>query len=280
MGAMEKASPLPRAQGLERAAGSGALEGGRRHPPSPRAYEDKPGAEKRQGGLGGRLDPDGNFAPSTLRVHKAGQRAGRLERAIRAFGLEVMGCRGCLMLTLTFREGSREQAAGALRRFVHAFKKRYGRFKMFWWAELQRRGVVHYHVLVVDAPFIPDRALVSLWPHGYVAARWFDGTRGLSYAMGYAKKVRKAFQRDYATFSVLYKGFRVYSHTRLTDTVARAFRLPAWLREWVWEFGELPRRVPGGWEFPASGRVVTSPWRFDGAEGEWVWLRWVGSIVV
>jgi len=285
MGAMEKESPASTLGGVGRADSDAHAHAGRvvARRQGACVYEDTPGAEKRQGGpggSGGRLDPNGNFVPGFLVVHKAGQRVGRMERAIRAFSVEVMGCRGALMLTLTFRDGSREQALGAIRRFLKAFRKVYGRFKVFWWAELQRRGAVHYHVLVVDAPFIPDRGLASLWPHGYVAARWFDGHRGFSYALKYARKLRKAYQQDYVLFSVLYKGFRVYSHTRLTDTVARAFKLPAWLREWVWHFGELPRRVPGGWEFPSSGQVVTTPWRFDGADGEFVWLRWVGSVVL
>jgi len=303
MGAIEKASPASTLGGSAGLAGAIGKGGAALSPsPSPCAYEDTPspcigqGDRERErgtgtpppGGPGGGpvdLTDDANIAESPssprLRISRVEERANRMARAVRAFSLEVMRCRGVLMITLTFAgDPDREAASGAVRDFVDRFKKKVGNYKCFWWPELQRRGAIHYHVLVVDCPFLDPDRVSALWGRGFVKLRWFDGHRGFSYALKYARKLRKAYQQDYALFSVLYKGFKAYSHSRLTDTVARAFKLPAWLRSWVWRFGELPRRVPGGWEFPSSGRVVTSPWRFDGVDGEFVVLRWVGSVVV
>jgi len=231
------------------------------------------------------LTDDAYFAespsPPSLKIPRVGERANRLMRAVRAFSLEVMGCRGALMVTLTFAgEVDRDSAAGAIRDFIDRFRKAIGDYRYLWWAELQKRGAVHYHVAFIDCPFLDANRVAELWGRGFVKLRWFDGHRGFSYALKYAHKLRKAYQQDYALFSVLYKGFRVYSHSRLTDTVARAFKLPAWLRAWVWEFGELPRRVISrGWLFPSAGRVVTSPWKVEWVDREWIRLKWVGSVV-
>jgi len=290
MGAIEKASPASPPQAAGRALSpEGAPYLTPRvclvaDPTPGGVYEHTPGWGNGQGG--GPVDSTGvaNIAegPSpTLRISRAEERANRLARAVRAFSLEVMRCRGVLMITLTFAgQPDRDTASGAIREFIDRFKKKVGNYKCFWWPELQRRGAIHYHLLVVDCPFLEPERVAELWGRGFVKLRWFDGHRGFSYALKYARKLRKAYQQDYALFSVLYKGFKAYSHSRLRDVVARAFKLPAWLREWVWRFGEIPRRIPGGWEFPTSGRVVTSPWRFDGVDGDCVVLRWVGSVVI
>jgi len=298
MGAIEKASPASAPQVAGRASGWGA--GGWPSPSPLRVSKDTPSPSVGQGGdrgtgtppggLGGGpvdLNSNANIAESSssrpllLRVSRVGERARRLAKAVRAFALEHMRCRGALVITLTFAgDADRDTAEGAIRDFIDRFKKAIGDYGYLWWAELQKRGAIHYHVAFVDCPFLDANRVAELWGRGFVKLRWFDGHRGFSYALKYARKLRKAYQQDYALFSVLYKGFKVYSHSRLTDTVARAFKLPAWLRAWVWRFGEIPRRVPGGWKFPTSGRVVTSPWKFEGVEGEWVLLQWVGSVVV
>jgi len=300
MGAIEKASPASAPQVAGRASGWGA--GGWPSPSPLRVHEHTPGTGTGQGGGGdlrgtgtppaggpgdGPVDSndDAYFAespsPPVLMVSRVGERARRMATALRAFSLQVMGCRGMLMITLTFSGNpDRETASGAIRDFIGRFRKSVGDYPYLWWAELQARGAVHYHVLVVDCPFLEPDRVSALWGRGFIKLRWFDGHRGFSYALKYVRKIRKAYQQDYALFALLYRFFRAYSHSRLTDTVARAFKLPAWLRSWVWRFGELPRRIPGGWEFPTSGRVVTSPWRFDGVDGDFVILRWVGSVVV
>jgi len=302
MGAIEKASPAPPPQAAGRALspggtmldGTGVPDAGS---PPRGVYEDTPGWGSGQGDRergtgtpppgGGPVDLTdvANIAespsPGVLRVSRVGERANRLARAVRAFSLEVMRCRGVLMITLTFSgDVDRDTASGAIRDFVDRFQKAVGDYRYLWWAELQKRGAIHYHVAFVDCPFLEPDRVAELWGRGFVKLRWFDGHRGFSYALKYARKLRKCYQQDYALFSALYRGFKAYSHSRLRDIVARAFKLPAWLRAWVWRFGELPRRVPGGWEFPSSGRVVTSPWRFDGVDGDCVVLRWVGSVVV
>lgn len=170
------------------------------------------------------------------------------------------------MVTLTFADGDEQQARGAMRNFIAELKKRYRVEIYFWWAELQARGVVHYHILIPNSPWIDDDWLHQVWPWGNPSVRWKDGTRGVWYAIGYAKKVKKQYQQDYSLFSQLYKHFRAFSSNRIRDWFARSWKFPAWLREKIWEVGECPIRIGLGWLFRSTGELVRSPWRLAFAE--------------
>lgn len=214
-----------------------------------------------------------------LLIDSRAARVDRLQKAIYAWGVDVayrlaVPWRGCALLTLTFAGGDREAARGAIRSFIDKIKDRYKIRFFFWWAELQRRGMIHYHILIPNSPWIDEVWLRGAWNFGFSSVRWLDGSRGIGYALKYARKMKKRYQQDYALFSKLFRNFRAYSSNRLRDWFARSWKFPGWLREKIWELGECPVRVDSGWLFKATGEVVRSPWGLVGLErlegGGWV----------
>lgn len=57
------------------------------------------------------------------------------------------------LLALTVADADPMAARGAIRDFWHAFRERYGKRAYFSWAELQRRGEIHYHAMIVTPPW-------------------------------------------------------------------------------------------------------------------------------
>lgn len=205
-----------------------------------------------------------NFAESRFTVDTRTSRAMRLWSAIISWGLDLdlPPDAWVLHITLTFKNGDREEASGAIRSFLDTLKKSFRSIKKYFWvAELQRRGVIHYHLVVTGVYFIPIDYIREIWRHGHVFIRRWRLRKVFEYLMKYFRKLKKRYQTDYVRFSKLYKHFRIFSSNRVRDVVAKVMKFPKWLREWIWEKGGIPRRYPGvGWVFP-DGEVVKSPWR-------------------
>lgn len=197
-------------------------------------------------------------------------RSRRLRMAIEAWAADLPPAppAGALLITLTFAGNpDRSQAAGEVRRFVQILRVLLGVDRYFWFAELQKRGVIHYHIIILGRRFISHKALSRWWGRGFVWVQFVGVQNAFQYALAYAKKLRKRYQQDYGLFSSLYKGFRIFSHNRLQDWFARSWKYPSWLRELIWERGEIPRRLAGvGWIFPSSGEIFGSPWRLLAVE--------------
>lgn len=235
------------------------------------------------GGLGGAKPPP--FTRLLLQQFKMividsrTARAERLRRALQAWAVEAGSFppgSGALLITLTFAQGDRDRAKGQIVRFVQALRDR-GIRCYFWFAELQKRGVIHYHLIIVGRRFLSHKWLSEIWGLGWVWVEYVGLQNAFRYVLKYARKLGKGYQVDYQAFSKLYRGFRIFSHNRLQDWFARSWKLPAWLRELVWERGEIPRRLAGaGWVFLSSGELVRSPWRLLGVEalegGGWLLL--------
>ncbi len=51
--------------------------------------------------------------------------------------------------------------------FLKAMRKQYGKFKYVWVVEFQKRGAVHYH-LVVDFPFLDKETIAQYWGFGFI----------------------------------------------------------------------------------------------------------------
>ena len=66
------------------------------------------------------------------------------------------------LIGLSVAEPDPMVARGAIKRFWHDFRDAYGRRPYFSWAELQRRGAIHYHAIVVGPP----------WRRARDARRW------------------------------------------------------------------------------------------------------------
>jgi hypothetical protein len=50
-----------------------------------------------------------------------------------------------------------------LKEYRRRFEERYGKIPGVWRLEFQKRGAPHYHILYLDAPFIPVREWSALW---------------------------------------------------------------------------------------------------------------------
>ena len=148
-----------------------------------------------------------------------------------------------------------------------------------WVAEMQERGVPHYHVyLVVNRGAripMPDKAYGQrghkLWGHGMTK---IETARNPFYLVKYTGKEHQkmGFYRNMRIFAVwIAKGF-------IEELEKRKFRvssLPRWLQkiaiEQIKNVGyEHPKPSPGGgWEF--MDKIYRSDWEYQQlVEGEWV----------
>jgi hypothetical protein len=180
--------------------------------------------------------------------------------------------KGCVMkmVTLTYAElkGPDGRPVGAWRpdhisAFIGRVRRELGdALRAYAWvAELQQRGEVHYHCLLVmrkDAWLsTPDKS--GLWPHGSTRV---EVARSPAYVMKYAQKVRHdmAFPRGLRLYGVwVAKEWR----GELYDRILREKALPAWLRPMSRESETWPRRVSGGgWSVVMAGiaAVAVAPW--------------------
>lgn len=162
-----------------------------------------------------------------------------------------------LMVTLTYRP-TLDQATAWRPNHIKAFMKRVRRFcgdsllGYVWVAELQQRGEVHYHVLLLlkRGLRIPEPDKAGWWPHGHTRV---TRARNPYYMLKYTSKARfKASDGDWKAFP---KGLRLFAVWIAADVVigmARAaFRwsaLPRWLEAYLVEQSVMvkARRCPGG----------------------------------
>ena len=95
------------------------------------------------------------------------------------------------MLTLTSAsvvDGQVFQAV--LDRFLHKLKRYLNKkdLKYVCVRELQRRGVFHYHLVLLDVIFIPFADLDKMWSFGYVWLSSATGKKAVTYLLKYVDK--------------------------------------------------------------------------------------------
>lgn len=186
---------------------------------------------------------------------------------------------GCWLVTLTYdTEGTLREARDWRPRDVSDCMRGYRDWAReqgiplcyVWVAELQQRGVIHYHVLV----WIPKGWKL---PKADVAGFWACGmsnTVAVRSAVGYATKYASKLESKGGTFRVLYSGARMHGAggLELAVRVMRAWMCaPAWLRD------ELSEREPqavrratgGGWVLPETGEYFRSPYAIAGHTQDW-----------
>ena len=125
-----------------------------------------------------------------------------------------------------------------------------------WVAELQKRGAVHYHV-VVWLPVrmqLPKADKAGWWRYGM--SQRVRAQKPVGYLLKYATK------GDGGTFP---RGLRLYGYGGLTGA-GRAVRywlcLPGWVHQRARSFRRVTR-LPGGlWVAEDTGEVWRSPWEF------------------
>lgn len=159
-----------------------------------------------------------------------------------------------VMVTLTYAaidNWSRLHITSFLKSCREWFRRRGHTFRYCWVAELQKRGAVHYHVMIwmPKGLIIPKADKRGWWPHG------FTRTEKARNAVGYlAKYVSKdSLRRNFP------KGIRLYGCGGL-DKAARIEKRwwcsPAWVRNWTKGICDVRRTAGGGFT-----RIDTGEWR-------------------
>jgi hypothetical protein len=146
-------------------------------------------------------------------------------------------------------------------------KRRGVRLRFVWVAELQKRGALHYHVIVwlPKGKYLPFADAQGWWPHG--RTNIVNAQSPIGYITKYASK---ATAGDALGFP---KGARICGHGGLTGEGRRHVRYwnsPIWVREALSGRADI-RKVVGGYMDKFTGEFLPSPWRVEiGANGQ-VW---------
>lgn len=114
-----------------------------------------------------------------------------------------------------------------------------------WVAELQQRGAVHYHVLIVLKYnlYIPKLDQEKIWEYGWTRV---EVARTPFYILKYTQKALhdgKQFPKGLRLFSVWVSAKEFLSEVR---RVFRLSSLPQWLVALVESMSDFPKRVAGG----------------------------------
>lgn len=140
-----------------------------------------------------------------------------------------------VMLGLTYRPGETWHKLD-ISHFMLSIRKLLGKklLAYAWVSELQERGEVHYHVIVVVpkkcyVPF-PDKS--GLWKHG---ATHYSDAKSPFYIVSYTKK---KLQKNYSEFPAYCHAFAVWISDSVMSKQLRVLRMPAWKREILSKYGE------------------------------------------
>ena len=132
-----------------------------------------------------------------------------------------------------------------------------------WVAEMQKRGAVHYHVVlaVEKGVKIPKPDKEGWWPYGMTRVR--KKKKPMGYLMDYVRKVRQkqGYPKGIRIFAVVWFQWASDGDSRF---LLALWSLPGWLLERIDQFTAilervLPRRWPGGY-WAWKGRWFRSPW--------------------
>lgn len=137
------------------------------------------------------------WAQDVVTVDPALARVTRLRKSIGVAAklLHNMGARKerRLMVTLTYRGDNRNWAPHHISDYIHRVRKwanRLGvRLRYVWVAELQERGVIHYHVVfwLPASVTLPKADKRGWWPHGMTKTE--VAHKPIGYLMSYVSKV-------------------------------------------------------------------------------------------
>ena len=143
-----------------------------------------------------------------------------------------------VMLTLTYAPQFDWQP-NHIREFMLSYRKELGEnlLAYAWVAELQKRGAVHYHVMLLvpntltvgnDLPY-PDQS--GLWPYGFTRV---EIARTPFYLVTY---LGKEYQKDFSNFPKGIRVFAVFIQDKIQKLTLRYQSLMLYQKEIVDEFG-------------------------------------------
>lgn len=173
-------------------------------------------------------------------------------------------------ITLTYRDAKAWRAGhfGAFRKALnHWCVANKVKLRFVWVAELQRRGAVHYHVVVwlPKGKYLPFADAQGWWPHGATNIRTAQSP--ISYIAKYASKTDASAVYGYP------KGARMHGAGGLDVEHRRHLRYwqaPFWVRDALSGRADI-RKVTGGYMDKFTGEFLASPWRVYVGPGGEVW---------
>lgn len=169
-------------------------------------------------------------------------------------------------ITLTYRNEDDWQAGhiSAFRDRLRQWCKRQGfKCRFVWVAELQKRGALHYHMLV----WVPRRCMVpkpdrrGWWSHGSTNIK--EAQHAVSYIAKYASKTTPDQAAKYP------KGARMHGAGGLDPDSRRHIRYwqsPLWVRDALTGRADI-RKVQGGYCDKFTGEFLPSPWKVEVTPG-------------
>lgn len=185
------------------------------------------------------------------------------------------------LVTLTYESVETSwKKDGAVRKFANDLRtwaKRQGVdiLAYFWSGEVQKRGALHYHILILGAPYISKEQLRAWWSHGFVDIRAVRDYVGAFKYLGKYLWKWGHLASDPDDLPDWWFYFSIYSKRRYGFsrwfTRPPVERVPPWLKELLTSGGLIDRlhharrADGGGWSVGIVGefeeRFYPSPYR-------------------
>lgn len=218
------------------------------------------------------------FSENTIEIDREKARLTRMRKSvgISAKALHHLGAKkqNVFMLTLTYRGTNRDWKPHHISRFMDALRKwhysRTGNKKVryVWVAELQKRGVIHYHCVVwLDAGLTPPKPdqpwrnrgvwMAPMWSHGM--SNRVKAFAPVAYLMKYASKGNSKGKFPH--------GARISGVGGLDEAgrgVRRWVLWPAYVQANSDIWGDWKRKEGGGYFSPSTGEILRSEFKPTG----------------
>lgn len=137
------------------------------------------------------------------------------------------------LLTLTYRSSAESwRNLSHIRAFLnnlrHHVRRKGGTLSYMWVAELQKRGAVHYHLVLAGCPFIAKAKLREWWPHGYLDVRAANCEDAASYVLKYCRKSTASDSDGQNVTNLLFAAARKRHWSGSRSVSATPERMPPW----------------------------------------------------
>jgi hypothetical protein len=206
-----------------------------------------------------------------LELNDSLRRVKRLRKRVSRWGREIAekfirdGRGVMLLVSLTYRPGEVPQP-GDRSEFMRKVRRKLGSKLIAYCvvAELQKRGVIHYHFLLLirRGAWLPTPDKGHLWTHGSTNVK--RNVRSPGYLLKYVSKVEEGgYELPIGTRAYDVRVRQVEEFSPGEIVALRLSAVPYWLEQLIREdcidHGKFPaRRRGGGWQL--EGKVYPSPW--------------------